>query len=860
MEQVSGMGYKGRTVMLAWIAVLLSGSCTQAEVDEKEIHGESADVETKFQLSVLASRLPMTRSLTFTPEGTLEEDLPSAGEKDSLSTRAADPLGDDQESKIAGVWIGQYDGKTGLRLFSQYLTSLDESSTASVMLKRSTTGEQSHIWFVANVGDLERIEKEGDLKSHLLGYTTTDNLGLPANNLCGMVGQWSGVVQEEGAKISVSLTRLLAKISFTYKTEGEGFTFTPTAVKLKSVPTGSQVAAPEKQLEGMEYTEYEGIANNDGATMYWYLPENMAGTPAGEDAVQSEKKKTGRGVKEATYIELTGTAVQDGITYKGVSFHFYPGTTTWDYNIERNSHYKMTVTLKGIDISDERITVTDEPSVDIDEGNMPAEKGGTKEVRITARPGQPWNFMLDSWLSALISGKTTAESGNMVHYQGPATVVFTSVEANPKAEERKAEIVVDVNGEHKVTITQDGSVLTKCDDISLEATSESEGSSTFNVTKGLQWQVAVGGEGWWKWKDKEDGSTLTGESDGTDVTLKVQSTSLNQHANARTATITVAAGASIAGDHDGLKRQITVSQKGSTVSSSTVTLEPEAAENQSATFTATPGLAWKASVTNGSWLSLTGTTEGNPTTSEAQPITFQAKLNPTAFQRSGTITVHAGDESDGPEGKITVNQKASVFSAAGPDGQLAKEEGSTATGSVTATTGLTWAIDPEKSNGITVSPISGTGNAELTFTGEANTGSERTGTFTVSVTGESLTRTVTIAATQEAGEIGPYVGNIQVCLTDDSYVAWSAADQNCRNSQAEGKDDWRLPTSAELVSIFKNRTTLYKVNGFKTFVDGWYRSATYVSQGYHISVYFRDGDTSRDNDTYGGNVRCVRDR
>lgn len=264
MEQVSGMGYKGRTVMLAWIAVLLSGSCTQAEVDEKEIHGESADVETKFQLSVLASRLPMTRSLTFTPEGTLEEDLPSAGEKDSLSTRAADPLGDDQESKIAGVWIGQYDGN-GLRLFSQYLTSLDESSTASVMLKRSTTGEQSHIWFVANVDDLGNIEKEDALKSHLLGYTTTDKLGLPANNLCGMVGQWSGVVKEDGAKISVSLTRLLAKISFTYKTEGESFTFTPTAVKLKSVPTGSQVAAPEKQLEGMEYTEYEGIANKEGA-------------------------------------------------------------------------------------------------------------------------------------------------------------------------------------------------------------------------------------------------------------------------------------------------------------------------------------------------------------------------------------------------------------------------------------------------------------------------------------------------------------------------------------------------------------------------------------------------------------------
>ncbi|WP_337940572.1 BACON domain-containing carbohydrate-binding protein [Parabacteroides sp.] len=855
MEQVSGMGYKGRTVMLAWIAVLLSGSCTQAEVDEKEIHGESADVETKFQLSVLASRLPMTRSLTFTPEGTLEEDLPSAGEKDSLSTRAADPLGDDQESKIAGVWIGQYDGN-GLRLFSQYLTSLDESSTASVMLKRSTTGEQSHIWFVANVDDLGNIEKEDALKSHLLGYTTTDKLGLPANNLCGMVGQWSGVVKEDGAKISVSLTRLLAKISFTYKTEGESFTFTPTAVKLKSVPTGSQVAAPEKQLEGMEYTEYEGIANKEGATMYWYLPENMAGTPAGEDAVQSEKKKTGRGVKEATYIELTGTAVQDGITYNGVSFRFYPGTTTQDYNIERNSHYKMTVTLKGIDISDERITVTDEPSVDIDEGNMPAEKGGTKEVRITARPGQPWNFMLDSWLSVLISGKTTAQPGNMVHYQGPATVVFTSVEANPKAEERKAEIVVDVNGEHKVTITQDGSTLTKGQDISLEVVSGSEGSSTFQVTEGLQWQVVVSGEEWWKWKDKDNVSTLTGESDGKDVALNVQSRSLNPHANARTATITVAAGASIAGGYDGLKKQITVSQKGSTVSSSTVTVEPEVAESQSATFTATPGLAWKASVTNGSWLSLTGTTAGDQTTGNAQKITFKTGSNQTASQRSGTITVHAGDEKDGPTGVITVVQKASNFTAKSPTEKIPKGGGSV-TGSVTAASGLKWTISPKTSNEITVSPTSGTGGMDLKFTASANTQSSRTGTFTITLT-DSPSRTVTVKATQKAGLTVPVVGSIRISNQDAGNMSQSEGSTVCSQSNESNSSGWRLPTAPELQAIKSAEEDLNDVPGYTPMVQVTYWSSDPYGSTSGKAVDMKTGAQVFAPKSTTSRVRCVR--
>lgn len=68
-----------------------------------------------------------------------------------------------------------------------------------------------------------------------------------------MVGKWEGEVVAGGVKdITVELTRLLAKISFSYSM-GADFAFTPTSVTLKNAPSVSQVEAPTGQLTGVEY-------------------------------------------------------------------------------------------------------------------------------------------------------------------------------------------------------------------------------------------------------------------------------------------------------------------------------------------------------------------------------------------------------------------------------------------------------------------------------------------------------------------------------------------------------------------------------------------------------------------------------
>lgn len=1054
-------------LLLGWLFVylvlLLTGGCTQTEVEEDVIPPHALkDVEAGFNLNVLANQTPATRSITFTSEGTIEADTLVAAVGDTVRTRAAAPLSEVQENKIASLWVGQYDATSGARLFSKYISSMTDN-TVNVKLKQSQSGAKSRVWFVANASDLGEVATENALKERILAHKST-NEGLPEDNLCKMTGTWEGIVQEGGVKeVTVNLKRLLAKITFTYSM-GEGFAFTPSSVLLKSVPDVSQVEVPTGQLtSGVTYTrEYTGTASQSGATVYWYLPENMAGTVSGENAVDSEKKKTGKGVTNATYIVLSGEAVQGGVTYKNVSFTFYPGTNMNNYDIVRNSHYTMTVKLVGIDVSDERISVGEIPPIEVDPTEMPANKGGEKDIQITARPGQEWVFDMPDWLSALLDGKEIT-SGATITHQGPANVKFKAVEANPKAEKRSVSFNIEVNGtDQEITITQSGSTLIKGNAVSLAAITGSEGASSFTATEGLQWLAALSdGDGWLDWSGTNPG-TFGDEAPEEAQALKVRATSVNPSAQVRTGKITVKAGASV-GDatYTGLKQEIAVTQAGSEVTGSTLNNIVAQGATGDASFTATKGLVWASSVTSGNWITINSGGSGTPTTGSAQTINYTATVNPSSSGRSGKITVRAGDTSTGPTGDIVLNQlgailkvseaktvaatasttdyvstfsatkglswnvsenmdwltltgttegtnnttgtnqnitystvvnpnastrqgtitvkagnavgstdegltrtiavtqsassltasvspttalvattgaggtytmngtsglsysftvgfpswltvtngtasigggttsgsaqqltyktssvnpngterkatvtvkagnmtkdveikqAASSFSRTNPSGQIAAAANSKVTGSVTATDGLAWTITPASNNNITVSPTSGTGNATITFTGTANTGAERTGSFTLSATGASPARTLALSVTQVAGETPATTGNLQVCKTDGGTMNWSSANSYCSNLTAEGKSDWYLPSKDQLLTMYNNKSSLQNTAGFTPFVSDYYWSSTVYSSGGRWIVSFNYGGTGGGNDTYGNYVRCVRDK
>lgn len=683
----------GKTGMWVWL-LLLAVSCTRTEVEEKDLPPHPAkEVEAVFNLNVLANRPLQTRSITFTPEGTFEIDSVVPGMTDSVATRSAVALTEGDESLISQLWVGQYDA-TGNRVFSQYISPVT-GTTVNLRLKES--GEATHhVWFVANCDDWGEIATEAVLKEHVFTYASTTE-GLPENRLCGMTGMWSGVIRDNGVEsIGVDMTRTVAKISFSYLIGGDGFSFKPSSVKLKSVPDKIRMEETTTQLTDVTYGEYTGESSADGATMHWYLPENRAGVVTGENAATSEKEKTGRGVSNATCIELTGTAVQGGVTYENVTFRFFPGSTDMnDYNIKRNHYYTMSVTLKGIDVTDQRITVGTIPPIDLDGLQpMPAGKGGTTELQVTARPGDEWTIKLPNWLSAMLNDNIPVGYGANIIHQGPAKIVFKAETANPTAQQRSFSFQMNVTGEEQnIEIVQEGSTLNVGSAISLEAASGSEGQSTFTLTKGLNWRALLS-DGWLSWASG-DLANSGDEATGGEQILKVKAASSNPYASARTGSITVEGGGSVGSStYNDLKKEISVEQTGSTVTCPTqpVEVSAEGAIDASSLFTATPYLSWKITVSEAdNWIGLTGQTTGQ-TTTNPQNVVFNVPVNPNSEERTGTITVRVGDESKGPTGNIAVQQAASSLTVDEVPTSLAPTAEASGSVAFTATKGLSYTI------------------------------------------------------------------------------------------------------------------------------------------------------------------------
>lgn len=783
------------TGMLIASLLLLSVSCTQSDVEEGGgSSGNGREVEAIFGLNVLSSVSTISRSLQMTTKGCVETDSLSRGEDELVATRATADLGEEQESYIRTLWAGLYN-KTGKLVKEQYLSELPSQKEVSIRLAESS--EEQTLYLVANAGDLTG---QVGTASALLGLTRDHSLsddGLPTTNTCMMIGSWVGKVLPGSLIGTVELTRLAAKIRFTYSVGGAGFTFTPSSVRLCSVPAKSSLGEPDGQLSGIAYREYSGTSSAEGATIYWYLPENKAGIVTGGNAVDSEKHKTGQGVANATYVELSGTAVQDGITYQDVSFRLYPGSHENDYTIGRNCYYTISVTLDGIDFSDERIHVGVIPPIQ-NPDNLGAEKGVVKSLQVTLQPGKGWSFELPDWLSAVIGG-TNIPAGGTVSYEGPVAVNFTAATANPKAESRTASFVID---NQEVTLTQNPSSLTVGNSVSLSAAGGSSGNCSFTATSGLPWAAVLSSE-WGDWLAWQTGGVSLGEASGTDQSLLVKSTSSNPSATSRSGKITVKGGDAASTEYAGLTGQITVTQAGSTVigSSTPVQVVAAATENLSSVFRATRDLPWEATVTQGSdWMSLVGTLGGSNTTGEDQAVVFKTvSPNTSSTARSGKITVRAGnkptDTYPGPSGEITIEQVGATLMVGASTKEVAASASAGTLTTFTPTKGLSWSLGASFSNDwlSVATPTSGTnttGAAEnINYSAVVNPdASARQGTITVkagnAVSGTDAGLTKTITVTQPGSsfnvdkteiELASTVTSGSVTVTGTNGLPWTVS-------------------------------------------------------------------------------------
>lgn len=648
-------------LLLAWGCVVLLhfllGSCTIEEVEE-DTPKVSTETDATFFLNP-----PVMQNLVFTenePTKAEEESLVAdeaprtAG--DSIGTKAPGALTDEEEKRLRTLWVGQF-ASDGALLFSHYYGEETDKDVANELaLRLKVTTSPCTIYFVANTDKIRNFAGDkAAFEALTLEHSTTDD-GFPIPRRCVMLGSWTGPVGRGGVTGEVTMKRVFAKITLTYSFEGTGFSFNLERIKLRNVPKTYQLFEPEGQLSDVpaSYREYWDNGSNINGTIYWYLPENKAGSASGENAVQSVRDKIGTGVNRAICIDILGTAKQGNVTYKDVCFRLYPGgispneNNMNNYTVARNSHYTIKLRLVGIDLSDKRVTVGDIPAI-TNPDYMTPEKGSTKSVQITARPGQSWTMQLPAWLSATISGKLFPAGGNMT-YEGPALVEFKAATANPDAKERAHAFTLQIPDAKTFSIGQNPSsmnVRLSTDVTQNLAPTATTGTCFVTATAGLPFTGMI----------RHDGATwvtLTGNyknqvATGTEQTFGYSITPNPSGTDWRGTAIQVQAG--------NIMKEIAFVQLNSALhirDENVIGAAGVPAINSD--FQTTAGLNWQLTH-NMPWITLHTPTNGVVSSNDVQYIGYYVAPNPSRSQREGHFTIKVGNGIDKGDVNLQKNIK-----------------------------------------------------------------------------------------------------------------------------------------------------------------------------------------------------------
>jgi hypothetical protein len=218
-----------------------------------------------------------------------------------------------------------------------------------------------------------------------------------------------------------------------------------------------------------------------------------------------------------------------------------------------------------------------------------------------------------------------------------------------------------------------------------------------------------------------------------------------------------------------------ISEMGLSVSSSQFIIGKE--EASTATSIVTSSTSWTAT-SNQDWLTVSPASgTGNGT------LTFIAEQNTALTERSATVTLAATDVNPVA---ITITQAGdAILSASSSQLAIGKEEASTVTSIVTSNTSWTASSNDDW---LTVSPVSGAGNATLTFTTKQNTAvAQRTATVILATTGVNP---VTITITQQPGDALLSVSSSQLEISkEEASTATSLVTSNT-SWTASSNDDW----------------------------------------------------------------------
>ena len=304
--------------------------------------------------------------------------------------------------------------------------------------------------------------------------------------------------------------------------------------------------------------------------------------------------------------------------------------------------------------------------------------GGNGSAAVNAPEGCDWTATTeDDWIA--ITGEANG-SGN-------GSVDFT-VDANTTASERSGSITVE---DQVLSITQSGvdcSYALSSD----SATFESDGGeSTVDVAslEGCNWTASA----------NDDWITITGEPSGSGNGSVAFTVDANPTALERSGSITVE------------DQVLSITQSGAdcsyALSSDSATFESDGGES-TVDVASLEGCSWTASA-NDDWITITGEPSGSGNGS----VAFTVDANPTALERSGSITV------EGQVLTITQTGVACSYALSRSSISFDSDQGSSSV-SVTSPEGCDWSAAPSE-NWITIPDgASGSGDGEVNFSVDAN--------------------------------------------------------------------------------------------------------------------------------------------
>lgn len=641
-------------LLLAWgcliLLFFLLDSCTLEDVEDVQ----KVDTETD---ATFFLNPPVMQNLLFTENEPTKADEEPIADADSVLTKAPGTLTSEEEKRIRTLWVGQF-ASDGALLFSQYYpeeTDQDVNSELALRLKVTTTA--CTLYFVANTDKIRDFAGDkAAFEALTLEHSTTDD-GFPIPRRCVMLGSWTGPVGRGGVTGEVSMKRVFAKITLNYSFAGTGFSFTIERVKLRNVPKTYRLLELEGQLPDVpeSYREYWDNGSSINGTIHWYLPENKAGIASGANAVQSVRDKIGAGVNRAICMDILGTAKQGNITYKDVCFRLYPGGTNAadnnmnNYTVARNCQYTINLRLVGIDLSDKRVSVGEIPPIS-NPDNMSPEKGATKSVQITARPGQSWMMQLPAWLSATIGGTSFPAGGNIT-YEGPVLVDFKAATANPDAKERAHAFTLQIPDAQTFSVKQNPSSMNmrlSTDVTQNLAPTATTGTCFVTATAGLPFTGMIRHDGGATWV------SLTGNynnqvATGTEQTFGYSITPNPSGTDWRGTAIQVQAGNII--------KEIPFVQLNSALfvcGENVISAAGVPAINSD--FQTTAGLNWQLTH-NMPWITLHTPTGGVVSSNDPQLIGYYVAPNPSRSQREGHFTIKVGNGIDKGDVNLQKNIK-----------------------------------------------------------------------------------------------------------------------------------------------------------------------------------------------------------